>query len=123
MLINPYYIVNSQFADILGVRSDSCNTDYTLNGNITNRSDIGDFNYGTYGPHAISELDNTNSSAMVPQFDQSIDYTAFNKASHISQGNLDYFITYGPDRLRRYTNLRNDITEDALLTKYYAFGD
>nr|NQU93825.1 hypothetical protein [Bacteroidota bacterium] len=92
------------------------------NGNITIRSNVGDYNYVGSGPHAFTGLENTTGS-LLPAIDQTVDYTSFNKASHISQGNLDYFITYGPDRLRRYTNLRNDITEDALLTKYYAFGD
>jgi hypothetical protein len=52
-----------------------------------------------------------------------VDYTAFNKASHITQGNKDYFITYGPDRLRTKTSLQSGIGDDVLLTKYYAFGD
>nr|NQU91949.1 RHS repeat-associated core domain-containing protein [Bacteroidota bacterium] len=104
------------------ILSNTLETSYASNGNITNRSDVGDFNYVGSGPHAVTGLENTTGT-LLPTSDQTVDYTSFNKASHISQGNLDYFITYGPDRLRRYTNLRNDITEDALLTKYYAFGD
>nr|NQU89385.1 hypothetical protein [Bacteroidota bacterium] len=106
------------------ISSNTRSTDFALNGNITNRSDVGDYNYSGIdaGPHAATGLINTTGN-LLPTNDQTVDYTSFNKASHISQGNLDYFITYGPDRLRRYTNLRNDITEDALLTKYYAFGD
>nr|NQU93543.1 hypothetical protein [Bacteroidota bacterium] len=103
--------------------SSTLSTTYANNGNITNHSDIGDYTYGDYGPQAVTELDNTGASTMVPQFDQSIDYTAFNKASHISQGNLDYFITYGADRLRRKTRLNSGIGDDVLLTKYYVFGD
>ena len=103
--------------------------EYATNGNITNRSDftspaggIGDYNYGNYGPHAVSGLEETTGN-LLPSNNQRIDYTDFNKVSHISQGNYGYYITYGQDRLRRMTVLRNDITEDALLTKYYAFGD
>ncbi|NCA85496.1 MAG: RHS repeat-associated core domain-containing protein [Clostridia bacterium] len=60
---------------------------------------------------------------LLPSQSQTVDYTAFNKTSHISQGTKDYFITYGPDRLRRKTSLRNDMADDALMTKYYGFGD
>jgi RHS repeat-associated protein len=108
-------------ADSLGT-TDYRNTDYANNGNITNRSDIGDYTYGTYGPHAVSGLEETTCT-LLPANDQRVDYTDFNKASHISQGNYGYYITYGADRLRCKTVLRNDVTEDPLLTKFYAFGD
>jgi len=98
------------------------NTLYSANGNITNRSDIGTYTYDDAGPHAVTGLTSTTGS-LLPANDQTIDYTAFNKASHIGQGNLDYFITYGPDRLRRRTQLNSGIGDDMLLTKYYAFGD
>nr|NQU89660.1 hypothetical protein [Bacteroidota bacterium] len=94
------------------ILSNTLETSYASNGNITNRSDVGDFNYGDYGPHAVSGLINTGTSAMVPQYDQTVDYTSFNKASHISQGNYDYFITYGADRLRRKTRLNSGIGDD-----------
>ncbi len=95
------------------------NTSYSDNGNIENRSDIGDYNYGDYGPHAVSSLEETTGN-LLPATSQTVDYTAFNKASYISQGNLDYFIIY-PDRLRRKTQLNSGIGDDVLLTKYYAF--
>jgi hypothetical protein len=60
---------------------------------------------------------------LLPTTSQAIDYTNFNKVSFISQGNKDYFITYGPDRLRTKTSLQSGIGDDVLLTKYYAFGD
>jgi len=97
-------------------------TSFTNKGNITQKSDIGTYTYGDAGPHAVTGLTSTTGS-LLPTNDQTIDYTAFNKASHISQGNLDYFITYGPDRLRRKTQLNSGIGDDVLLTKYYAFGD
>ncbi len=97
------------------------NTQYADNGNITNRSDIGDYDYTGQdaGPHAVTGLSNTTGN-LLPATSQTVDYTAFNKASYISQGNLDYFIIY-PDRLRRKTQLNSGIGDDVLLTKYYAF--
>jgi RHS repeat-associated protein len=74
------------------------------------------------GPHAVTSLSNTTGT-LLPTTSQAVDYTAFNKASHIAQGNKDYFITYGPDRLRTKTSLQSGIGDDVLLTKYYAFGD
>ncbi len=73
------------------------------------------------GPHAFTGLSNTTGN-LLPATSQTVDYTVFNKASYISQGNLDYFIIY-PDRLRRKTQLNSGIGDDVLLTKYYAFGD
>ena len=104
--------------------TDYRNTDYADNGNITNRSDVGDFTYSQQnaGPHAVTSLGNTTGT-LLPTTSQAVDYTAFNKASHITQGNKDYFITYGPDRLRTKTSLQSGIGDDVLLTKYYALGD
>jgi len=97
-------------------------TSFSPNGNISQKTDIGTYAYGDAGPHAVTGLSNTTGS-LLPANNQTIDYTSFNKASHIGQGNLDYFITYGPDRLRRKTQLNSGIGDDVLLTKYYAFGD
>ena len=93
-------------------------------GNITNRSDIGDYSYNGVdgGLHAVTDLTNTSSN-LLPQDNQYVDYTDFNKVSYITQGNYSYFINYGPDRLRRRTRLQNGIGDDVLLTKHYAFGD
>lgn len=94
------------------------------NGNITNRSDVGDYAYSgiNAGPHAVTSLTGTIGD-LLPAISQTVDYTDFNKASYISQGNYSYFINYGPDRLRRRTRLQNGVGDDVLLTKYYAFGD
>jgi len=73
------------------------------------------------GSHAISCI--TDATGMLLDHRQSVSYTDFNKASYISRSNLDYFIIYGPDRLRRKTQLNSGIGDDVLLTKYYAFGD
>ncbi|MDD3132706.1 MAG: hypothetical protein PHN94_12840, partial [Bacteroidales bacterium] len=99
-------------------------TSYANNGNILTRSDVGTYGYSqtNAGPHAVTGITDATGT-LLPQHRQSISYTAFNKASHISQGTKDYFITYGSDRLRRQTSLHNDMADDALLTKYYAFGD
>ena len=97
-------------------------TGFALNGNITSKSDIGTYTYGEAGPHAVTGLTNTTGT-LLPAFDQTVDYTAFNKASYISQGDYSYYITYGPDRQRSKTVLNQSPGETTILTKYYAFGD
>jgi RHS repeat-associated protein len=115
--------LNRLVADSLS-STDYRNTDYADNGNIEERTDIGIYNYGAQntGPHAVTSLSNTTGT-LLPTTSQAVDYTPFNKAFHITQGNKDYFITYGPDRLRTKTSLQSGIGDDVLLTKYYAFGD
>jgi RHS repeat-associated protein len=98
-------------------------TSYAGNGNILTRTDIGDYAYSGQdaGPHAVTGITDA-SGTLLQQRKQTVSYTAFNKVSHIAQGGLDYFITYGSDRLRLSTSLHNDM-QDALMTKQYAFGD
>jgi hypothetical protein len=60
----------------------------------------------TSGPYAVTGLTSTTGT-LLPANDQIVDYTAFNKASHISQGSYDYFITYGTDRQRSMSCLTN----------------
>jgi len=97
-------------------------TSFAPNGNISQKTDIGTYAYGDAGPHAVTGLTSTTGT-LLPGNNQTIDYTAFSKASHIGQGGYDYFITYGTDRQRSMSRLINGITEDILQTKYYAFGD
>jgi len=99
-------------------------TSYAGNGNILTRSDVGTYAYSqtNAGPHAVTGITNA-SGTLLPEHRQSVSYTPFNKVSHISQQNYDYFVTYGPDRLRRRTSLHTGIADGVLLTKYYAFGD
>jgi RHS repeat-associated protein len=96
----------------------------TFTYDILTRTDVGTYGYSqaNAGPHAVTGITDATGTLLSEQ-NQSVSYTAFNKASHISQGTKDYFITYGPDRLRRRTSLHNYMADDALMTKYYAFGD
>ena len=100
-----------------------CNTDYAGNGNILTRTDVGTYGYAgqNAGPHAVTGITDATGT-LLQERNQAVSYTAFNKVSHIAQGGLDYFITYGSDRLRLSTSLHNDM-QDALMTKQYAFGD
>jgi RHS repeat-associated protein len=95
-----------------------------VNGNILTRTDMGTYGYSqaNAGPHTVTGITDATGTLLSEQ-NQSVSYTAFNKVSHISQRGYDYFITYGPDRLRRRASLHTGMADDVLLTKYYAFGD
>ncbi|MDD3527670.1 MAG: hypothetical protein PHX39_12040, partial [Bacteroidales bacterium] len=81
-----------------------------VNGNILTRSDVGTYGYSqaNAGPHAVTGITDATGT-LLSEHNQNVSYTPFNKVSHISQRGYDYFITYGPDRLRRRTSLRNDM--------------
>ncbi|MFW5762349.1 MAG: hypothetical protein ACOCXH_15350, partial [Cyclobacteriaceae bacterium] len=68
------------------------------------------------GPHAVTSLSNTTGT-LLPTTSQAVDYTAFNKASHIAQGGKDYFVTYGPDRQRRSMALDHQGVDNLVLSK------
>ena len=104
------------------INSNTLQTVYSNNGNIVYRADIGTYTYNDAGPHAVTGLTNTTGN-LLPVSNQTVDYTAFNKTSFISQGDYSYYITYGPDRQRSKTVLNQSPNENTILTKYYAFGD
>ena len=80
---------------------------YGANGNITSKTGIGTYSYGTK-PHAVTNV--TNSGSLIDSNTQSITYTAFDKAASISQGNYRLDITYGTDLQRWKSVLKNGST-------------
>lgn len=96
---------------------------YDSIGNITYKSDVGDYSYGqSAGPHAV-----TTASGVSYQYDANgnntgdssgriIQYTAFDKAEIISKDGHTTRFAYGPDR-NRYK--RTDSGADGTRTTYY----
>lgn len=77
-------------------------TKYTLGydgGNITNKSDIGNYYYKGSKKHAVDSIRITVNNLSLPVED--ITYTMFNKISTISQGTRRITFTYGADDQRR----------------------
>jgi len=104
--------------------STQLSTGFALNGNITQKSDIGTYTYGDAGPHAVTGLTNTIGN-LLPDANQTVDYTAFSKASLISQGDYSYYITYGPDQERKimkYLEWENNAWA-LKKTRYYILGN
>lgn len=79
---------------------------YSVNGNITSKSDFGQYSYNNTRPHAVAEVDRGGS---IPYHDQWLDYDKWGKivAVEYSKGNDFYYydIEYGPDQQRTISNL------------------
>ena len=73
---------------------DTVNLSYDALGNITYKSDVGDYGYGENGagPNALTSILN---NVGVKDIEQYIKYTSFNKVSEIVQGTDTLSLTYG----------------------------
>jgi RHS repeat-associated protein len=92
-------------------------------GNIVSKTGLGAFTYHPQRVHAVETIENT--SGLLNTNKQTVDYTAFNKASKLTdtQGN-DAFqldITYGPDNQRWKAVLKknNAVTKTTLYAGNY----
>lgn len=70
------------------------------NGNITHKTDAGDYVYDGAQPHAVTKLHN-NGGTIPVNAEQLITYTAFNKVATITEGNKYLEYIYGPDLQRK----------------------
>ena len=94
---------------------------YGADGNINQKTGVGDYTY-IANKHAIEDLKNYPVPEPVSTHKQDIAYTAFNKASQITEGDYEYNIAYAADDERFKTELINTQTNTTEQIKYYA-GD
>lgn len=94
---------------------------YGADGNINQKTGVGDYTY-IANKHAIENLKNYPVPEPVSTHKQDITYTAFNKASQITEGDYEYNIAYAADDERFKTELLNTQTNTTEQIKYYA-GD
>jgi RHS repeat-associated protein len=80
---------------------------YTSNGNIDSKTWLGSYQYESARPHAVTGVDNTD-GWIVDTYDQTVDYTPFNKVRTIREGDYKLEIIYGPDNQRKKTVLYRD---------------
>jgi hypothetical protein len=66
--------------------------DFANNGNITSKTSVGDYSYGTKPP-AVTGV--TNPDGQISSNDQRHTYTTFNKVDSIIQSNYKYDLQYG----------------------------
>ncbi len=92
-------------------------------GNILNKSDVGDYEYGTTnnGPHRLLNV-RTNNANVQCSFTLNINtqYTSFNKAKRVANDTSYIDVFYGPDqqRIMQKMYVRNNLTR----TKIYLGG-
>ena len=78
---------------------------YNALGNITRKSDVGDYRYGTARPHAVTRAGSDTytydaNGNQTGGAGRTLAYTAFNKVKRIEKGNQTLSFAYGPDRAR-----------------------
>ena len=107
--------------------------EYDALGNITRKSDVGNYTYGgscngiTAGPHAVTQTQGTQNATycydkngnMTGGNGRSIAYTSFDKPNYITKGSASTAIDYGADRKRIR---RIDTTSRGITTTYYMGG-
>lgn len=79
---------------------------YAANGNISSKTGIGTYTYGSSHPHAVAQVANT--SGLVPTATQTILYNGFGKIETIEDNGYNMDFTYGPDHQRWKTVLDNN---------------
>ena len=100
------------------VNSQNTIINYSDNGNILNKTGVGNYDYLTGKINAVKDI--TNNPGSISGTTQEIEYTSFNKVSSITEGDNNLEITYGPDQQRIKTVLKaGGIT---IKTKYYSYN-
>ncbi len=91
--------------------------EYDAIGNITYKSDVGNYSYGALDrmPHAVSTI--TEPSGAINTDSLDITYTSFNKVKQIEEGINTLLITYGPQHSRKIVKQYDGGTSP--LERYY----
>lgn len=89
--------------------------DYATNGNIMNKSNVGQYDYDDNKIHAVTNVENSN--VIIPSLQQDITYTPFDRTASITEGDKSITFTYGPDLNRVKTQLYS--AGSLIKTKYF----
>lgn len=96
-------------------------TEYADNGNISFKTDVGNYVYHTEKTNAVIGVENPNE--LISFNTQQITYNAFAKTKTITEGNQRMYFTYGSDDERVMTKLVElDGSNETMLMKKYFFG-
>jgi hypothetical protein len=96
------------------VGTDTISIEYSSNGNIESKSDLGDYAYSTIHPNAVI---NVSGSDSIDLNEEDISYTSFNKIDTLTQGDNQISFMYGSDYSRKKAISTINNTET---TKYYS---
>jgi RHS repeat-associated protein len=89
---------------------------YEDNGNLLTKDDVGTFSYDSHKINAVRHV--TNTSNNVSSNEQNIAYTSFLEPSKITENGYELNYTYGPDYLRKYSELK--VNGTVIDTKSYS---
>ena len=78
---------------------------YHANGNISSKTGLGSFYYGSSHPHAVTGV---GSQGSIPTASQAATYTPFGKIETLSENGYTMIFTYGPDEQRWKTVLQHN---------------
>ena len=78
--------------------------DYSGNGNISQKSGVGNYSYNPSKPNAMVGLSNNYGTTISPS-EQNITYTTFDRTASISEGDLSLNFTYDANYDRKKTEL------------------
>lgn len=96
-------------------------TEYADNGNISFKTDVGNYIYHSEKTNAVIAVENPNE--LISFNTQQITYNAFAKTKTITEGNQRMYFTYGSDDERVKTRLVElDGSNEATLMEKYFFG-
>jgi RHS repeat-associated protein len=102
-------------AQVNGLQSDA--TNFAPNGNITNKTDAGTYQYDPLKIHALAQLNVSNN---VSRWNQDVVYTQFQRPEKITENSTELIYTYGADYERRKAVLNTNWA--TVYTRYY-LGD
>ncbi|MCT4645327.1 MAG: FG-GAP-like repeat-containing protein [Carboxylicivirga sp.] len=100
--------------------SEVVTVEYDEIGNITYKSDVGTYDYGSNGniPHAVKRITNHVGRTSLDEMD--IVYSSFHKVISMEEGDNKMEITYGPGHQRKIAKYYNG--SGAPMERYYAGG-
>ncbi|MCP4278375.1 MAG: hypothetical protein GY776_00005, partial [Alteromonas sp.] len=88
---------------------------YDAMGNITRKSDVGDYTYNAVQPNAVSDITGNDGFTAINQ-NQDIVYNHYNKFTEFTQTDKKLTVTYGLDGMRRKTRFtkNNELQKEKL---------
>jgi RHS repeat-associated protein len=102
-----------------GVTGHEQTIEYGTNGNITLKSDLGEFTYDNPAqPHAVTEVENNPQTIALNN--QDIQYNYFNKVTQINENGYELNIEYGIGGVRKKTTL--ELNDAAVKEKIFVGG-
>ena len=90
---------------------------YSADGNITKKSDIGNYTYGGSKPHAVTGVQ--NSMGLISSSPQSVTYNLYGKVDHVEGDGYSLNIEYGTDRQRWRSTLSDSLSNQVRRVRYF----